>query len=204
MSRLYASLGAIAIIAFLGWSGGQWWMSRQNDPYADCRIGNVAGGAIGGAFDLVDQTGKAVTDKQVFTKPALVYFGYASCPDVCPLDNARNVEAAGLLAAKGIAVTPIFISVDSARDTPAALLDYTSNFSDTLVGLTGTPDQIKVAAAAFKVYYKIPENATGLYEVDHTTLTYLMLPKTGFADFFQRDTTAAEIADRVGCFVKVG
>ena len=204
MTKLYASLGAIALVAFLGWSGGQWLLSRSNDRFAACRSGNVAGGAIGGPFDLLDETGRAVTDQQVFAKPALVYFGYASCPDVCPLDNARNVEAATLLEAKGIDVTPVFISVDPARDTPAALLDYTANFGEKLVGLTGSPDQIKAAASAFKVYYKLPENASGQYEVDHTTLTYLMLPKTGFADFFQRDTTAAEIADRVGCFVKAG
>jgi protein SCO1/2 len=204
VSKLYAGAGAIAIIAFLGWSAGQWWVSRANDPFADCRSGNVAGGSIGGPFDLIDQTGKAVTDRQVFAKPALVYFGYASCPDVCPLDNARNVEAAALLAGKGVDVTPVFISVDPARDTPAALLEYTANFGDTLVGLTGSAEQIKAAAAAFKVYYKLPENATDQYEVDHTTLTYLMLPQTGFADFFQRDTTAADIADRVACFVKAG
>ena len=70
------------------------------------------------------------------------------------------------------------------------------------MGLTGTPDQIKAAAAAFKVYYKVPDPATGNYEVDHTTLTYLMLPKTGFADFFQRDTKSADMAEKVACFVK--
>lgn len=204
MTRLYGSVGAIAIIAFLGWSGGQWWLSNANDPFAACRSGNVAGGAIGGPFELVDQTGTTVTDQQVFAKPALVYFGFASCPDVCPLDNARNVDAAGLLEAKGIDVTPIFISVDPGRDTPAVLQDYTANFGDKLVGMTGSQEQVKSAAEAFKVYYSLPENASGQYEVDHTTLTYLMLPKTGFADFFQRNATAAEIADRVGCFVKAG
>ncbi|MEI6098546.1 MAG: SCO family protein [Alphaproteobacteria bacterium] len=202
MGKLYAGAGAIAIIAFLGWNVGQLWLSRASDPFAACRSGNVAGGPIGGPFDLVNQTGRAVTDQQIFAKPALVYFGFASCPDVCPLDNARNVEAATLLAGKGIDVTPVFITVDPMRDTPAALLKYTANFGDTLVGLTGSPEQVKAAAAAFKVYYKLPENTSGQYEVDHTTLTYLMLPKTGFVDFFQRDTTAAEIADRVGCFLK--
>ena len=125
---------------------------RHSDRFATCRSGNIAGGPIGGPFSLLDETGKAVTDKDVLDKPALVYFGYASCPDVCPLDNARNVEATNLLAAKGLDVTPIFISVDPARDTPAALTEYTSYFGDKLVGLTGTPEQIRAAANAYKVY----------------------------------------------------
>ena len=202
MSKLYAGVGAAAISAFFAWTAFYLWSARQSDPFADCRSGNVAGGAIGGPLTLIDQDGATVTDAQIFDKPTLVYFGYTSCPDVCPLDNARNVEVVDLLAAKGIEAAPVFISVDPARDTPAALKEYTANFGDKLMGLTGSPAQIKAAAAAFKVYYKLPDGPTGNYEVDHTTLTYLMLPKTGFADFFQRDTTSEAMADKVACFVK--
>jgi len=202
MTRLYASAGVIALAALLGWTSYQILSRQSRDAFAECRSGNVAGGEIGGAFELMDETGGVVTDREVFAKPALVYFGYASCPDVCPLDNARNAEAAADLAKLGFDVTPVFITVDPARDTPEVLAEYTANFSDSLVGLTGTPDQIKAAANAFKVFYQAPDDTTGNYEVQHTTLTYLMLPKTGFADFFQRDTSAAEIADRTGCFLK--
>ncbi|MEO6299698.1 MAG: SCO family protein [Paracoccaceae bacterium] len=198
MTRLYATVGALAIAALLGWT----WASRAADPFADCRSGVVAGGHIGGPFTLTDESGKSVTDTQVFAKPALVYFGYTSCPDVCPLDNARNAQAAELLEKQGYDVTPIFISVDPARDTPAALAEYTDNFSAKLVGLTGTPEQVKTAAEAFKVYYKVPDNPGKDYEVDHTTMTYLMLPKTGFAEFFLRETTPEEMAERTGCFLK--
>ena len=202
VTRLYASAGVIAIAALLAWTSYQILSNQVSDPFAACRSGNVSGGAIGGHFELVDETGKTVTDQQVFAKPALVYFGYASCADVCPLDNSRNVEAANLLAADGIDVTPVFISVDPARDTATALTEYTANFGDKLVGLTGTVDQVKAASAAFKVYFKVPDTATGAYEVGHTTLTYLMLPKTGFADFFQRETSAKEMADKTRCFLK--
>ena len=63
-------------------------------------------------------------------------------------------------------------------------------------------DQIKAAATAYKVFFQIPEGAADFYEVQHTTLTYLMLPQTGFADFYNREATAQEIADHVGCFLK--
>ena len=202
MTRLYATAGVLALAAVLGWTSYQILAQRAADPFAECRTGNVAGGTIGGAFTLVNEVGQTVTDKDVFAKPALVYFGFTSCTDVCPLDNARNVEAATLLAAQGIDVAPIFITVDPSRDTPKVLQDYTNNFGDQLLGLTGSIDQVKAAAAAFKVYFKIPDNAGADYEVDHTTLTYLVLPKTGFADFFQRETSAKDMAERASCFVK--
>ena len=197
--RAGASAGVVALAALLGWTSYQILSRNASDAFAECRTGNVAGGAIGGPFQLVDEAGQTVTDQQVFAKPALVYFGFASCPDVCPLDNARNVEVATAL---GQDVTPIFISVDPARDTPAVMAEYTDNFGPSLLGLTGTPEQVKTAATAFKVYYQIPEGATDNYQVQHTTLTYLMLPGTGFADFFQRESTAQEMTDRVGCFLK--
>ena len=202
MSRIYVGVAAIVLAGLVG-SPLILKAIRGpgSDPFADCRGTAVAGGQIGGPFSLVDTTGSAVTDTTVLSKPSLVYFGYASCPDVCPLDNARNVEAADILAKTGLEVNPVFISVDPARDTPQVLADYVSNFSH-LTGLTGTQAQIAAAAKAYKVYYQLPEKRDAGYTVDHTTMTYLMLPKTGFADFFQRDATAQEIADRTACFLK--
>lgn len=67
---------------------------------------------------MTDQDGRRVSDRQVLAQPALVYFGYTYCPDVCPLDSARNAEAVAMLEERGIMVTPVFISVDPKRDTP--------------------------------------------------------------------------------------
>ena len=202
MSRIYVGIGFVVlaglvaspliITAFQG---------QNTDAFAECRGTAVAGGQIGGPFTLVDTTGAQVTDATALAKPSLVYFGYASCPDVCPLDNARNSEVADILAKQGLEVNPVFISVDPARDTPEVLADYVSNFSH-LTGLTGTEEQVAAAAKAYKVYYQLPEKRDAGYTVDHTTMTYLMLPKTGFAEFFQRDATAQEIADRTACFLK--
>jgi protein SCO1/2 len=200
MPKFYASAAAIALAALLGWQGYRVMQAQSTDAFATCRSGAVAGGEIGGPFDLVDTKGNPVTDATLLAKPALFYFGYASCPDVCPLDNARNTEAAALLAKKGLDVTPVFITVDPNRDTQAVLADYVSNF-DGLVGLTGTEAQTAAAAKAFKVFYQIPEKRDPGYMVDHTTLTYLMLPKIGFVEFFQRDDTAQAIAEKTSCFL---
>ena len=202
MPKLYVTVAAVALAALLGWTSHTIIAGRAADQFAACRSGNVAGGTIGGPFELVDETGQTVTDAQVLAKPALVYFGFASCADVCPLDNARNVAASDLLAKDGLAVTPVFITVDPARDTAAKLVEYTDNFGPGLLGLTGSPEQVKAAATAYKVFYQIPADAGTDYEVDHTTLTYLVLPQIGFVDFFQRDTSAQVIADHTGCYVK--
>ena len=201
MPKFYASVAAIALAALLGWQGYRALQSQSADAFAECRSGAVAGGEIGGPFTLTDTKGNAVTDANLLAKPALIYFGYASCPDVCPLDNARNTEAVALLAAQGLDVTPVFITVDPTRDTQAILADYAENFEG-LLALTGSQAQTDAAAKTYKVYFQMPEKRDPGYMVDHTTMTYLMLPKVGFVDFFQRDATAQDMADKTACFLK--
>ncbi len=201
MSKLYAGLAVAAVVGLIGGSALWVFNARSEDPFAVCRAGQVGGGAIGGPFTLVDEAGATVTDAQVLTKPSLVYFGYTFCPDVCPMDNARNAEAVDILEERGYDVTPVFISIDPARDTPAVLTDFTENLHPRMVGLTGSPEQVKVASQAYKTYYKAQPAEDDFYLVDHSTFTYLMLPGTGFAEFYKRESTAEEMAQSVGCFV---
>ena len=202
MTRLYAGLAVGVIAALLGWTGYLIYAKRAADPFAQCRGSTVGGGDIGGPFTLVDETGATVTDKDVITRPTLVYFGYTFCPDVCPLDNARNAEAVDLLKERGVEVTPVFISIDPERDTPEALRDFTDNMHPDMIGLTGSAEQVKAASMAYRTYYKKQESGDEYYLMDHSTFTYLVLPEAGFVDFFRRESTPAEMADRVACFVK--
>ena len=122
-TRSYA-VGAVAVAAVA--LGATWWATQRapgsDDSSPNAVRAQIAGGieAIGGPFTLVDETGKTVTDKEVITKPSLVYFGYTFCPDVCPLDKARNAEAVDILDETRLDVTPVFISIDPGRDTPQA------------------------------------------------------------------------------------
>jgi protein SCO1 len=204
MTKLYAGLAAGAVAALLG--GSAWYVltNRGDDQFAECRQGQVAGGDIGGPFTLVDTTGKTVTDAEVLAKPALVYFGYTFCPDVCPFDMSRNVEAVDLLDEKGIDVTPVFISIDPERDTPEALADYAFNMHPKLVALTGSADQVKAASQAYKTFYARRETGDEFYLMDHSTFTYLMLPGIGFVDFYRREITSDRMAESVACFVGAG
>lgn len=203
MTRLIAILAAVAAIAVVA---GTFLFTRMNsdDAFAQCRGGAVAGGTgqIGGPFELVNGKGQTVTDKDVITEPTLVYFGYTFCPDVCPFDVARNSDALDVLADRGISASGTFISIDPARDTPEVVGEYTEAMHEKMIGLTGSPEQVKVASQAYKTYYKAHPSDDDLYLVDHSTFTYLALPEQGVVDFFRREVTPEQMADRVQCFVE--
>jgi protein SCO1 len=202
MTRLYASVAAAAVAGLLGFSAWYVLMGRSDDAFAQCRQGQIAGGDIGGPFTLVNTAGETVTDADVLAKPALVYFGYTFCPDVCPFDMARNVEAVDILEDRGFDVTPVFISIDPERDTPEALGDYAANMHPKLIALTGSPEQVKTASQAYKTFYRKQESEDEFYLVDHSTFTYLMLPGIGFVDFFRREITSDQMAEGVSCFLQ--
>jgi protein SCO1/2 len=201
MHRLSAIIALSATVALVGGTLGYIAWTRAGDPLAACRQGVVAGD-IGGAFTLVDPAGQTVTDADLFARPTLIYFGYASCPDICPLDNARNVAAVDILQEQGFDVQPAFVSVDPARDTPEVLEALAANLHPEMVALTGTADQVAQAAQAFRVVYRTePADADGFYLVSHTSFTYLVLPGAGFVDFFRRDVSPEDMATRTACFL---
>lgn len=175
---------------------------REGDGFAACRGGQVAGGDIGGPFTLVDGEGRTVTDAEVFDRPAILYFGYTFCPDVCPLDMMRNGEAARLLAERGHEVRPVFITVDPERDTPAIAGQWALNFADNAVGLSGSREQVEAAMRAWRVYAQAQPAEDDFYLVDHSTFSYLVLPGHGFVDFVSREETAEAVADRMECFLE--
>ena len=199
-------LAAAAAAALAAAAAGGWLLlSRTPDArLATCRDGGVSVGAsIGGPFSLTTHDGRAVTEAEVITRPTLIYFGYTFCPDFCPADVAIMAEAKALLAARGIAVNTVFVSVDPNRDTPDRVGAFVTNVDPEMLGLTGTPEQIAEAARAYRVYYAVPGGTDDpFYLVDHSTFTYLMAPGVGFLDFFRHATDPAEMADRVACYVE--
>ena len=210
MTRTYALasaalIGVLLIGAAVAVYLGQARQFASTDPFGQCREGVVAGGGgeIGGPFTLVSETGETVTDADVITEPTLLYFGYTFCPDVCPLDTVRNAEAVDILEAGGHSVQPAMISVDPERDTPEVMAAFTDNIHPRMLGLTGTPEQTDAAARAYRVFYRINrEGDDPYYLVDHSAFTYLVLPDHGFVEFFNRETTPQQMAERTECFVE--
>ena len=154
---------------------------------------------IGGPFTLTDQNGKRVTEKDFRGRYTLVFFGFTNCPDICPAGLQLIAAALDKVGAKADKVTPLFISVDPARDTPQKLAGYVKNFSDRLVGLTGTPEGIAAVARAYRVYYqKTPnESAPSDYGMDHSSIIYLMGPDGEYVTHFTPMTSLDEMVAKL-------
>ncbi len=196
----------IAATALVLITGGLWLSRGQSaDGFGQCQKSVVAGGmeSFGAPFTLTNQSGTRVTDKEVFSKPSLLYFGYTYCPDVCPIDTARNGDAAALLKERGFDVNPVFITVDPTRDTPQVMNDFIQAIYPDTIGLTGSAEEIDAAAKGWRTYYKLNnQDDAENYLVDHMTNTFLVMPGKGTVEFFGRDVTPEDMADRVGCFVE--
>lgn len=197
-------LGVLATLLVLV-TGWLWLRPAGGDQFAQCRRSTVAGGAgaLGGSFTLTDENGQRVTDRQVFDRPSILYMGYTYCPDVCPMDTARNAVAVDLLEERGMSVKPVFISVDPARDTPEQLRFFTDAIHPEMLGLTGTVEEVTAVSQAWRGYFRINDSEDKVnYLVDHTTNSFLVLPEHGTVEFFTRDVSPEEMADRVACFIE--
>src|SRR3954465_15228583 len=150
--------------------------------------------AIGGPFQLTDQNGKAVTDKNLKGKPTLIFFGYTHCPDVCPTSLFEISEVLRAMGKDADLVNAYFISVDPERDTTQAVKEYLSSFDPHLKGLAGNPDQIAKVISAYRVYARKVPLKDGDYTMDHTALVYLMDRHGKFVSPFNLKRTPEEAA----------
>jgi protein SCO1/2 len=154
--------------------------------------------AVGGPFHLVDQSGAPVDQQLLQGKWSAVFFGYTYCPDVCPTTLAVLGQAVADLGPDARRFQVVFITVDPARDTPAALKAYLNSptFPPGARGLTGSPDQIAAVARAYHVYYqKVPQGAS--YSMDHSAVIYLMDPQGRFVRPLDVGVAPAEVAHQV-------
>ncbi|WP_184094122.1 SCO family protein [Sphingopyxis panaciterrulae] len=171
----------------------------------------LEGARIGGPFTLTDQNGRTVRDSDFAGKYRIVYFGYSFCPDICPVDLQKLMRGLSLFEKaapeRGAKVQPLFITIDPARDTPAALGPFVARYHPRLLGLTGTPEQIAAVAKEYVVVYnKVEGSAPDRYLMAHTQIAFLMGPDdkplamlpvddpTTDADEGAPDKVAAELA----------
>ena len=153
---------------------------------------------VGGPFQLVDHDGRPVDQSMLEGKWSLVFFGFTYCPDFCPTTLAALEATKQRLGDKAKNLQIIFISVDPERDTPQALKDYLSSegFPEGVIGLTGTPAQVKAAADAYRAFYqKVGEGED--YTMNHSLTVYLMGPdgqfRTAVAEELGPERSAAVI-----------
>ncbi len=155
---------------------------------------------IGGAFELVDQSGATRTQVDFAGRHMLVYFGYTYCPDVCPTSLSIMSQALDLLEAETGSledrVVPVFVTVDPARDDVPAMAAYAEHFHPRLVALTGSDEQIAAAAKAYRVYYRRADDPSASeYLMDHSSFIYLMGPDGTYVSHFAHNASPQEVAE---------
>ena len=193
--RIPMLAAAAALVLAIGGTGVFLAMQQPSAHMSPAMI-NSEGADIGGPFELTAHTGERMTDKQVIDRPALVYFGYTYCPDICPIDVQIMADAVEILDGKGIDVRPVFVTVDPERDTPKELSYYAEAMHPKMIALTGSVEEIRAAAEAYKVFYQrveVPDSAAE-YLMNHTGYTYLMTPQKGVTAVIRRDFPPEQIA----------
>lgn len=158
---------------------------------------------LGGPFELVNSKGEPVTDKDLLGQYLLIYFGFSFCPDICPQEMEKQTQAIELIEKSlGPVATPVFISIDPARDTPEVVEEYCKEFHPRMVGLTGSPEQVKAASRAYRVYFNEGiRNSDKDYLIDHSIIHYFIGRNGKFIDFFGKNMTAQEMADKMKCAI---
>lgn len=171
---LFAAFGVTAAILGLSLS------MLVFGPPAATQSARSLEGRLGGAFQLVDQSGAAVDQTLLEGKTSLVYFGFTYCPDFCPTELSNMTVARDIARARGSDLQLVFITIDPERDTSDALGEYVDLFGEGIVALTGGAEAIAEAADAYGVVYqKAPLDDPAdpdAYTMNHTTLLYAVGP----------------------------
>ncbi len=166
---------------------------------AVCSLGR-AEDVVKGSFELIDHQGQSVTEHSFDGKLRLVFFGFTQCPDVCPTTLLEVARALRRLGDEAWQVQPIFISVDRKNDTPEILASYVAAFHPSLVGLTGSKQQLDAVAESFNVTYGVERasgGASGPDTVFHSSYLFLMDRQGAFLDVFGYGSKAEVIEARL-------
>lgn len=190
----YALWGAVGIAGFLAMAIMLGWWTVDG-PGAEITRNTAPASIteIGGAFTMTDQRGRTITDQDIRGKPTMMFFGFTSCPDICPTtlsDMTGWLEELGP-AADGL--NAVFVSVDPERDTVEQMARYLSLFDPRILGLTGTPAQLEQMARNYRFYYRRVPLDGGGYTMDHTAMVYLLDRAGRFAstiDYHENRQTA--------------
>ena len=182
--------GAIAFLAAGGWVLESWLSLPQRSQ---------GEALIKSEFSLVAHTGNPVTEADFGGTWQLVFFGFTSCPDVCPTTLIEVSAILEKLGDEADRVQPLFITVDPERDRPEVMAEYVANFDPRILGLTGSLEQIKQAAQAFRAYYAKVEQGgqPNGYTMDHSAFLYLMEPDGAYAAHFSPRDKPATVADAI-------
>ena len=150
--------------------------------------------SFGGDFTLINQDNQPFRLQDIRGRAAFLFFGYTSCPDMCPVTMSRIATALRRVGPAAAPVVTLFVSVDPRRDTPAVLKEYVGSFSTPLIGLTGSEDEIRRVAAAYHAAYEFVPSGTPNYLINHTSAIFLIDREGRLRQYFKFDENPNTLA----------
>ncbi len=167
---------------------------NSQNPAAQTSNKPMAGVKIGGPFELTDQDGNIVTDESFPDQYKLIYFGFTSCPAICPTELAKITNAMKALDNYADFIKPVFMTIDPERDTQSVLKNYLTMFDPRITGLTGNKDKVAEVLKNYKIYAaKRQESDIEGYTMDHSSFIYLIAPNGDLLSIYRTEDTAAGI-----------
>ena len=192
LKRLFTFLKAFSLAGLL-------LLSACTEEPAKWSLYDVSGHLPDLNFSLQAAGNKTFTQDDLKGKTVLMFFGYASCPDICPTTMAQLSEVIAKLGDEAKDVRIIFISVDPHRDTPDMLQAYVDAFNKNAIGLTGKEDQIQNLARKYRIAYQIEKPKAGdnaeVYDVTHSRGVFIF-DNQGKARLLASDTEAVDLVTK--------
>ena len=149
---------------------------------------------FGGDFTLTNQDNQTFRLQDERGRPVVLFFGYTSCPDMCPMTMSRITDALSRVGSSASEVLTLFVSVDPKRDTPAVLKEYVGSFSTPLTGLTGTDEEVARVASAYHAAFQTVQTGTPNYLVNHTSAVFLVDRQGRLREYFKYDEKPETLA----------
>lgn len=202
----FASWKAVVVLIVLGGAATYYFSKEKEKLRIQREVESRRGHGkplIGGNFNLIDTEGKPFTQENLKNddkKFSIIYFGFTHCPDVCPDELEKLGEMLeDLKKNDNIELQPLFITCDPNRDSPDIVKQYLADFHSSIIGLTGTYDNVKNACKKYRVYFSTPPNVQPGqdYLVDHSIFFYLMDSEGNFVDVIGREADAKEGAEKI-------
>ncbi|PIT69807.1 SCO family protein [Bartonella tribocorum] len=129
---------------------------------------------LGDDFTLTDSNGQTVTQADVRSKPSIIFFGFTMCPEICPTTLMNLDRWLTALGPKADKLGKWFVTVDPERDSPEALHEYLSNFTNKIIGISGDPEKVHKMVDSFNIFAEKVPNTDGNYTYNHTAAIFLL------------------------------
>lgn len=200
-NHVYIVAGICLLLAFA--IGGAALLETKKPAKVINKTSNVAGSSVGGSYEMINQDWEKVTEENYKGTYKLIYFGFTNCPMICPTDLQRNALVMKQLGADGNKILPVFVSTDPERDDPDTVKQFVELFHPRLIGLTGSPDQVKHMISIYKAYSsKVEDDTMNDYMMNHSTYTYLMGPNDELLTVFGSNDTPTEMTEEIKILLK--